>query len=182
MRVVEIPGGTASLREAHEIRQRDRRRVVSAGLAAAGALAKITEQNRTRGELETLDVSALGLTFEEAEAFQLLQKATIVASVAAWSRPEPVPTWDTVEDLPANVYTALEIVTAENVGPVLEGVSFSPPDPNSPGFEESPTPPSDGSDPVSRADQESESIPTQPTVGTSTGSDSPSRDSAMTNF
>jgi hypothetical protein len=171
MRICEIPGGTVSLREAHEVRQRDRRRVVSAGMAAAGALAKIAEQKLTRSELETLDMTALGLTFEDAEAFQLLQKATIVASVAAWSRPEPVPTWDTVEDLPANVYTALETVTAENVGPILEGVSFEPSDPQSPGFESSPTEPSGGSGPALRADQASESTPTPSTDGTSTGSE-----------
>jgi hypothetical protein len=174
MKTVPIPGGTVSIREAHEIRQRDRKRVVSAGLAAASAMNKIAEQQRTHKELTTLDVGALGLTFEEGESFQTLQKAVIVASVVAWSRPGPIPDWDTVEDLPSGVYKALEKATQDNLGVAMAGVDFEPPAPSSPGFEGSPTVPSADSERGSRAEQESQSIETPSSDGTSTSTVEPS--------
>ena len=113
-------------------------------------------------------------TFEEAEAFQTLQKATIIACLIGWSLPVPVPTWETVEDLSSQLYKALEDATKKELNVIIEGVDFDPPAPNSPGFEGSPIAPSDGSAAGSRADQESQSIESQPNGGPSTDTAAPS--------
>lgn len=168
MKTVEIPGGIVSLREANEIRQRDRKRVVSASLAAASAMSKIEKMQLDREELQSADIASLGLTFEEAESFQTLQKAMIVACVIGWTLDLPIPTWETAEDLPSNVYSALEQATKDDLMIVLQGTDFEASDPRAPGFEESPTGPSGGSAAGSRAEQESGSISTQESGGSST--------------
>ena len=52
---------------------------------------------------------------------------------------DPIPTWETVEDLPANLYQALAEACQEDLNVVINGTSFDPVDPGSPGFEDSPT-------------------------------------------
>ena len=104
------------------------------------------------------------------ESFQALQATVIVACLTAWSLPETLPTLDTVEDLPAGLYAALAKATEGATGEILNGVSFEPPAPSSPGFEESPTVPSVASGSDSRAEAGSESTEPQKSGGTSSNS------------
>ncbi|MBU6429514.1 MAG: hypothetical protein KGR26_10915, partial [Cyanobacteria bacterium REEB65] len=49
--------------------------------------------------LEKVDITTLGLSFEDADALQYMQAAAIVAGLADWSRSEPLPTMQTVWDI-----------------------------------------------------------------------------------
>lgn len=174
MRTIDFPGGSAELRDGPDIRQRDRRLVLSAGLAAAGALAKIEAQNIEPSAIAEKDVASLGLTFAEAEAFQDMQDAMIVASLCSWTLAQPLPTMQTVGDLKPDVYDALEKATQSSINAVLTGTDFEPSDPTEPGFPATPTLPSDDSVIVLRANEESDSTDTSATSGPSTDFAQPS--------
>jgi hypothetical protein len=176
MRTIDIPGGTATLRDIEDIRQRDKRLVLSASIAAVGALVKIGEQE----DAETSDMTSLGLTLAEAESFADLQYAVVIAELAAWSIPEPLPTLQTIGDLKPAVYDALEEATQKDLNAILGVADFSPSDPTKPGFSETPTLPSGDSAVVSRANKESESTDTSTSFGQSTDSDPSSPDSPTT--
>ncbi len=142
MKTVTIPGGTASLREMHEIKVRHRRIIETAAIAAVPALAKLPSSLE---ELATAKLSELNLSKEEATSLFELQDATIVASLDSWTRPEPIPTLDTIGDLDEDVYEALSLASRDLGAAVASGVDFDPSDPRAPGFEATPTSPSDGS-------------------------------------
>lgn len=154
MRTVDIPGGTAELREGADLKVRHRRLIEAAAIAAGAALPKLPTNLE---ELESLDIATLDLSIEETNSLFALQDATIVAAVASWTLPGPLPTLETAGDLDTAVYDALAEATREMGAATATGVDFDPPDPSSPGFEDSPTVPSDGSGSGSRADQASPS-------------------------
>jgi hypothetical protein len=115
---VEIPGGYAILRDRDELRGRDRNLIRAAAMAAAGAIAKMPETvqegakegetdeetaKRLEGEIGTLD-----LTWQESLSLLELRQATMIACLESWTLPQPLPTMDTVGDLPAELYDALD--------------------------------------------------------------------------
>jgi len=166
MKTIEIPDGSAELREKPDIKVRHRRLIEAAGVAAMPGLAKLPS---TRDELENLDVAKVGsLTRTEADSLFTLQDATIIAALASWTLPKPLPTMDTVGDLDPELYDALANATRELGTSVATGVDFDPPDPRSEGFASSPTQPSTASDGDLRANQGSESTETLPTDTPST--------------
>ncbi len=150
MRTVDIPGGTAELREKLDMKVRHRRLVESAALAAASAVAKLPGD---REELEALDMSKLDLTKDEADGLFALQDATIIATLASWTLPDALPTVGTVQDLDQELYDALAAATSDIGTSIATGIDFDPSSPADPGFEGTPTVPSDGSAADSRADQ-----------------------------
>jgi hypothetical protein len=172
MKTVEIKGGTANMREQHEIKVRDRRLVESSAVAASSALSKLPSD---KAELEELELSQMNLSRPEANALFELQDATIVASLVSWTLPEPIPDLDTIGDMDPEVYDKLAEATRTIGASIATKVNFEPTDPRSPEFESSPTTPSDVSEGASRADQEPQSIQPQQTVGVSTPSASPSQ-------
>lgn len=174
MLTVSIPGGTAELREKHEIKVRHKRLVEIASIGAAGALAKLPAD---QDELESATLAELDLTSEEAERLFALQDATIIASLDSWTLPGPIPTLATIGDLDPDVFDALAEATRDTGTALAAGVNFDPPDPNSSGFETSPTEPSDDSAVVLRADEEQGSTDTQPSSTKSGDIDEPSPDS-----
>jgi len=175
MRTVTIEGGTADVREGPDITVRQKRIVESAAVGASHALSKLPSDQKA---LENLSIQDLNLTKDEADTVYALQDATIVASLASWTLDKPLPTLDTIGDMSQGLYDELARATSGMGASIVNGVDFDPPNPSDPEFESSPTPPSDGSEPVSRADQASESTATPSTAGTSTDSGEPSQGSA----
>ena len=130
---VAIPGGTAVVRAPSELRVRHRRVVESAALAAAALIQRLEPGT---------DELPGDLSAEEAGKLLTLQDATIVASLESWTLPDPLPTLETVGDLPVGVYDALAEATRRTGAELaLRGTDFSA----RPIKEESPTEPSGSS-------------------------------------
>jgi hypothetical protein len=173
VKTVTIKGGTANLREGHEIKIRHRRLVESAAVAASSALAKLPPDV---GSLDDpMALSELDLSEAEATSLFRLQDATIVATLESWTLSDPIPDMDTIGDMDPDAYEKLAEET-RSVGASVVSTNFDPGDPSSPEFESSPTTPSGVSEDDSRADQEQESTRTPNTDGPSTSSVSPSQD------
>jgi hypothetical protein len=170
-KTVDIPGGTAQISDTLSVRQRHD--IESAAVAAASALDKLP---KTREELETVVEGSINLTREEARSLFVLQEATIIATLASWSLPGPIPNENTIGDMDPDVYDALAAATTEIGVATVAPVDFNPTDPAGADFQASPTTPSGGSAAASRADQEPASTEPQPNDGTSTGSAEPSQD------
>jgi hypothetical protein len=175
MKSVQIPGGTAHLREAHELRVRHKRPVEAASVGASSALAKLPDDPE---ELAAATMVELGLSTEEATALYEIQDATILATLVSWTLDEPIPDATTIGDMRPEVYEALAVATREDGAAMATGVDFDPPDPKSEGFASSPTPPSAVSSNGSGAKRESGSIEPPSTNGTSLPSVEPSPDAA----
>lgn len=173
MKIVKIPGGTATLREKADMRKRHQRIVEAAAIVAAPALAQI---ERIGGEALGKRVSELRLSAHEATSVFDLQDATIVAVLDSWTLPEPLPTLDTLGDLTPKLYDALAEATSKLGAEVINSDNFEPSDPTAPGFTETPTTPSADSEPGLRDDKESESITVQLSTGTSTDIEPSSED------
>lgn len=155
---VDIPGGKATLRSAPELRQRDRRKLEVAAIAASPALQKFPRDTDPR----ELNVAELGLTPDEFGMLYDLQDATIFAFLKEWTLPTAMPkTLDEIGDMSAEVYDALRVATAP-AGADTVTTDFSPnPEPDSP------TEGSGDSETPSKAAPESQSIETQPSTGES---------------
>lgn len=166
MKVVDIPGGKATLREKADMRKRHQRIVEAAAIAAAPALAQI--ERIGGGEAIGKRVSELQLSASEATTVFDLQDATIIAVLDSWTLPEPLPTLDTLGDLTTELYDALAVATSELGAEVINGGNFEPSDPTAPGFTETPTTPSADSEPGLRDERESESTTEPSSSGTST--------------
>ena len=163
MRTVEIPGGTAVLREREDVRVRNRRLVENATVAAMPALEKVNPE----GEQQNLST-------EEADSLFALQDATIVALLVSWTLQEQIPTLSTVGDMDPEIYDALAQATRETGAEVVSAESFDPtPD------DGSPTQPSGDSESGLREDG-SPSTPRSRRAGKSTATEGSSEDSPTT--
>lgn len=135
-RRVELPDGQwAELRDKTEVTVKGRRgiQVIAAGISPA--LQKL-KQNSKEGESPTdVDMLALGLSEPEMDAFMRLGEATIVAFLASWSLPDPLPTLDTVGDMRAELFDALGEATKED-GAAVANLSLD----TSPGADGTPDP------------------------------------------
>jgi hypothetical protein len=174
VKTVDIPGGQATLREKQDIKVRHRRLIEAAGIEAAPLLAKLPNDQASKAALTESQVLALGISKQEANSLFELGDATIVAALAAWTLPDPLPTLATIGDLDPELYEALSTACAQ-LGADLTQETFEPPPPGSPGFEASPTEPSDASDSDSEGTERSESTDVPPSSGPSTSSASPSQ-------
>ncbi|MGD0386771.1 MAG: hypothetical protein ABSB73_11635 [Solirubrobacteraceae bacterium] len=172
MRVVELDGGTVTLRERADVKVRQRQMLEAASVVAAPAIAKIPKKPGEPGEIDWERLDHAGLSYAEMQSLLALQNAAIVALVAAWTFPEPLPaSLDDVLDMPAERYDQLaQAVRQIGAGIVTQETSFEPSDPRAPGFAQTPTPPSQGSNGHSR----------DTTRSVSTGAPSPSGESTAT--
>ena len=167
MRTIEIPGGTAQLKDQKDLRGRDTKLIKAYGLSAQNVLVKIPEEARPKpGESRQesgdrmeayLKEHPLQLSPEEAMLMLDLKEATMVAYLAGWSLDLKLPTMETIGDLPDDLYQALDDAVGGDVikTAVVSGVDFDVnPD------KTSPTGPSRSSDSTSRAEvfQDQESI------------------------
>jgi len=131
VRTVDIPGGKATLYDANEIPNRLRVLVEDATLAAAGVAKRLQEMEDLEVPEGEDSISAglaqaakLGLSRQEANALRELREAIAVACLKSWTLPQPLPTMDTVRDLPADLYEAV-LQVASTSEPVAE-TDFSP--------------------------------------------------------
>lgn len=116
MKTVGISGGTATFREQSELRGRDRRLIQAAVVAATPALAMLPPEAQAPapGESDAAFIArreaalaTVRLTRAEADTLLDAKEAVAVAMLASWTRPEPLPTMDTIGDLPADLYDQL---------------------------------------------------------------------------
>jgi hypothetical protein len=158
MRTIDVPGGTASFREEHELRTRDSRLLEVTEGAAAPAFWKMSNSKGfTAKEYDTKALMEAGLTEAEYLSVYRVRDAKIISALASWSLPIELPTMDTLGDLPPKLYEALATAT----DPItVVPVDFDP-HPDRSDFQSTPMPPSDGSVTVSRADQEPVATSTQ---------------------
>lgn len=131
MRTVDIPGGTATFREAEELRARDSDLIEAAAYAAQPALSKMPLEaiQPVDGEPEAdaagrLAEAVKDVTFSMDEWLLItqLRRATVVATLESWTLDRPLPTMQTVGDLPRDLMAALDAA----IGGVPAQTDFSP--------------------------------------------------------
>lgn len=165
MHPIDIPGGVAKIKDPADLRGRDTKLIKAYALAAQSVLAKIPEEARPQPDeskeeagkrmQKYLEDHPLQLTGEEGMKMLDLKEATMVAYLASWTLDIPLPTMETIGDLPDAIYQALDdAVGGDAIKIATSSVDFDVnPDKNSP------TGPSKSSDSISRAevsmDQES---------------------------
>lgn len=151
---VIIPGGQAVIRDPEDMTERQRRTIRSIVFdAAAGSVEDISDIAGPDPKMR-LTPAVVGSLFT-------MRDAAIVSGLVSWTREEPLPTSDTVLDLPAALYDALAKATTGLVQAVM--TDFSPsPDP------QSPTGGSNDSVSLSKDETELGLIPTSRTGGENT--------------
>ncbi len=118
MKEVTIPGGTAHFRErdADEISGRAVKIMRAAAVAAATTLAdypqlfeppRAGESDEQREERLNEELKGVALSTEQAMAWDNMREATVVALLADWTLERPLPTLQTIGDLPEKLYDAL---------------------------------------------------------------------------
>jgi len=124
---VDIPGGKAVLRDRSELRARDRNMVRAALLSAAKVFAKIPTETLEKAAKTNslLALSEVDMTEDEAARLDRANEAVVLARLVSWTLPMPLPTRDTIRDLPPDLYDAL-INVAGTADFVLAPVDFSP--------------------------------------------------------
>lgn len=133
MKQVDIPGGKATLRETDDLRTRDRQLIKAAAMASSSVLTKMTEAAGSEDGVATAAQAMAAdssLTWQEWLRFLEFRQAVVVAQLASWSRPEPLPTMSNIGTLEPDLFDALD----EAVGGVPASAAetdFSPsPDPS----------------------------------------------------
>ena len=147
---VDVPGGQAILREQEDLRGRDRNLIKAAAMAASSAIDKMPDtvrEGRREGETEEQmqarlqeDVTSLDLTWQESLSLLELRQATVVAVLESWTvvdpatnQLRPLPTMDTIGDLPADLYDALDAAIGGVTTAVANATDFDDnPDHDSP--------------------------------------------------
>jgi hypothetical protein len=118
MREVDIPGGTALLKERNDLTGDDEALIQAAFTAASSAMAKIAgrvsptqedgESDESFAARVRADYEALALTFEETMAMQNLRKASAFGTLHSWTLSRPLPrTFADFGKLPRDIYGAL---------------------------------------------------------------------------
>lgn len=101
MREVDIPGGTALLKERNDLTGDDEDLIQAAYTAAGSAIAKQVghkpvvrdgdESDESFGERLRVDFDEMGLDFEDIRSLQNLSKVAAFATLHAWSLKDPLP-------------------------------------------------------------------------------------------
>lgn len=164
MKEVEIPGGTAQVREAADLTPRQKKRLRDAALAAGPALGRLGATG-TDGYIQDSSLSAADM-----RRLRELQETTVCVQLASWTlteageggeeRPRPLPTEATIADLDTELYqgliAAIDAVPARDssldfaVSPDPKAPTDVPSDSSGTSSDEAPSPqqeslPSDGS-------------------------------------
>jgi hypothetical protein len=143
MRTVDVPGGTAKFKTREELRGRDTKLVKAAVIAAQSAIQKLGDDaERKPGETDAQAAARLSkalqekkITFTAQEATSLLdmREAIAVAYLHSWTLELPLPTLETIGDLPDKLYEALDDAIGGELLNATTGQDFSPnPDQSSP--------------------------------------------------
>ncbi len=135
-KVIDIPGGQATLRDPDELRGRDQNLVQAAALAAAPVFRKLGDKAFEESKDENEEDFLAGmpdLTRSEAQILLELKECVAVALLKSWTLPLPLPTADTIGDLDAPLYKALVDAAGGVPADKLMGTDFgSVTDPTSP--------------------------------------------------
>lgn len=136
--VVDIPGGTATLRDPAQLTVRQRRPLQV--LVASFGQKRFEQVVTAQGDEDDPDaLENLHLTESEWDAMFKMTDATIWSLLGAWTRDgveQPLPaTVEAVGDLPGEVYDALTTATAKVQAAHMAATAFGPDgmeEPNSP--------------------------------------------------
>ena len=141
MKTIEVPGGTITIRERADLRVKDKRLLLSK-IANVGPVLKDLPFDDD-GNLDEAKATEKGLLTEAViNGFYELAEVAIAARVVSWSLPAPVPsTVAEVEELPADIYEAVQGAVLDGIQDMLSELSFEPSNPTAPGFSETPTRP-----------------------------------------
>lgn len=175
-RIVSIPGGSASIRDAKDVKQRARRRLELAAIAAGPLFDRVNARRRQMSREQGREVlpsevsmMELGLAREDMDLLYEIQTATILAYLESWTLDQDLPrTQEDLDELPAELYDALQRAVAQDGADAVAPVSFDP-DP----APDSPTGDGSGSVRPSLGELESPSIPRSPVSGESLPTDRP---------
>jgi len=178
MRTVEIPGGTAQLRDTREeIKIRQQRILDIVILPAIPAFEKVRAARdqfiAEGGKLDDWEklagtVKLSTLTRADSAAMMEYQDAQMIAVLHSWTLAQTLPTIDTIQDLDPDVYGALLTATRllQNTTDVFDRDNMDP----SPA-EESPTGGSADSEPDSKSSKSAKSKATVPSLTASGSTD-----------
>ena len=144
---VTIPGGTAFFRDPADMRERHRRVIRTAFAPMAGAFEKVPRDiaeravgegdaaQAARQQAGAIVAAAMARTRLDANALLEMRDAVIVALLESWTLRDPLPTMETLGDLPPDLYDAL----SEGAEPLTEAAyavalptSFEPTGPKEP--------------------------------------------------
>lgn len=143
MPTIPIPGGHAILRDNDDVRERGRRYVRTALMAAAHVYDRIPEDVREKAGGKGPEAEAAQRTFdrllagaiktpEDGEAIFAVHDGAILAVLESWTLQRPLPkTRDELQDLDRDLYDALSEAVAPNQAAIIRaamGVSFEPTD------------------------------------------------------
>ena len=149
---VEIPGGTAMIRDLSDMSVRQRRMVQASFMTTGHIYTRIPQEAleaASKPGQKSVDaqkkiswmLASLPLTQSEAESLLSLQDASIVAFLESWTLEQKLPTLDNVQDLKPELYDALAVATAGGAAALSLGtvnMEPTPPGVDSP-FDESAT-------------------------------------------
>lgn len=129
MKLIEIPGGMAEIRD-RLTSERQRRPLKAAWIAAQGAYTKLRDRGITDDmsddEAERV-AERTTLTLAESSALLEVQDASIVAFLQSWTLPRPLPTIENVQDLEPDLYEALANATKDLAASALvDEPNFTP--------------------------------------------------------
>ena len=116
---IDIPGGTATLKDTLTIRERREIQHI--------ALAAMSLANQLSGTSVALNPTDAALLMDTQDK---MADATLIAYIVSWTLDKPLPTLDTIDEMDGDVYDAITAAIEKNR---LTGVDTSPAkDPRSP--------------------------------------------------
>jgi hypothetical protein len=128
---IDIPGGQATLRDELTVNGQELMQAVTFGIGKdtkEKILDLIAHKDDEGFEPE--------ITFEQSMAMSRLNRAAVIAFLKSWTLDEPLPTLDSLGDLPAGLFnTLMQAVAGRGADAVLGTGEFGPDgsaDPNSP--------------------------------------------------
>lgn len=131
--IVQIPGGTATLRDPADLTERGRRLMQTALIPLQSLAGKMPASVRkeAQGGAE-VNAAQFISTRQEAAAMLEFRDAAVIALLKDWSLDEPLPTIDTLLDLDGETLRALFAGAdpfVKDVMAVMNPTDFSPQDP-----------------------------------------------------
>ena|SRR5579859_3302561 len=125
--IIQIPGGTATLRDPADLTERGRRLMLTTIMPLQSLAGKMPKDADAQAVARSIS------TRQEAAAMMEVRDAAIVVLLKEWTRDEPLPTLDTLLDLDHETFTALEAAVTPFVNDVLRAAmptNFEPQDPS----------------------------------------------------
>lgn len=111
---IDIPGGTAVLRDADDLSNRDVKTLQRTMRSAATAAVKMKEAGYEEGSPESWAAALSQLSDDELNDIDLYQRACTILRLESWTLDRPIPTnADEVDDLPRALFAAVTAAAAD---------------------------------------------------------------------